>query len=188
MSDLKISELTAATTLGATDEMPLASSGATKKITGANLKTDILLGVVTPWLVQINPLLPPASNTGYATFYTYDSGAGAGRRLEVIRYGTAQNDEIAWNVLLGAGTWTLELIGDNGSDRGISTITLGAVGTLGTKDAYTASGGPDISYSITGITVATTGIYLLKFASLTKHASSSGYAFALAHIQMRRTA
>lgn len=38
MANTKISGATAATSLGATDELPVASSGASKKITGANLK------------------------------------------------------------------------------------------------------------------------------------------------------
>jgi hypothetical protein len=45
MADQKISALPAATTLGDTDELVLAVSGANKKITGANLKTSIGAGV-----------------------------------------------------------------------------------------------------------------------------------------------
>lgn len=41
MADTKISALTAATTLADTDELVLASAGASKKITGANLKASI---------------------------------------------------------------------------------------------------------------------------------------------------
>lgn len=41
MADSKISALTAITSLGDTDEMVVASSGASKKITGANLKTSV---------------------------------------------------------------------------------------------------------------------------------------------------
>jgi hypothetical protein len=41
MADTKISALTAATTLADTDELVIASSGASKKITGANLKASV---------------------------------------------------------------------------------------------------------------------------------------------------
>ncbi len=42
MADTKISGASAVTTLGGTEEFPLALSGASKKITSANLKTQVL--------------------------------------------------------------------------------------------------------------------------------------------------
>ena len=42
MADSKISALTETTTLAATDELVVASSGTTKKITGANLKAQVI--------------------------------------------------------------------------------------------------------------------------------------------------
>lgn len=45
MADTKISALAAVTTVGDTDEYVVAVSGATKKITGANLKAGVADGV-----------------------------------------------------------------------------------------------------------------------------------------------
>jgi hypothetical protein len=47
MADTKISAMTAATTLGSTDELVLSVSGANKKITGANLMASLPAGAMT---------------------------------------------------------------------------------------------------------------------------------------------
>ncbi len=55
MADAKISALTATTTLADTDEVPLASTGVTKKITGANLKATFAI--------------PPMNGRGSGLYY-----------------------------------------------------------------------------------------------------------------------
>jgi hypothetical protein len=63
LSDTKISALTPTTSLGDTDELVLASSGANKKITGANLKTSISAAVsaIPPTLLDAKGDLIAAS-------------------------------------------------------------------------------------------------------------------------------
>jgi hypothetical protein len=57
MANIKFSDAAAVTTIGATDVFPLGVSGASKKITGANLKTDVLSTAVLKSLYDANTVL-----------------------------------------------------------------------------------------------------------------------------------
>lgn len=105
-----------------------------------------------------------------------------------VNQGTpAIDNEIGWNVLLGAGTWTLTLIHSTNTNRGIYTVKLDST-TIGTIDGYAATPALNVVNEITSISVATSAMYTLKFVMASKNASSSNYYYSLLWITFRRTA
>ena len=98
----------------------------------------------------------------------------------------AVNDEVVYKVALDAGTWTLTAIGQTTGPGGISTVYLDAT-SLGTLDWYSASGINNVVKQITGITVATPGVYALKFKLTGKNASASDYFITPQSITLTRT-
>lgn len=98
----------------------------------------------------------------------------------------AQNDEIAWDVVLAAGTWKLTMHSRKSSNVGIYTVSVEGT-SVGTIDGYSASAAAGLD-TISGIAIATTGKHRLKFKMATKNASSSGYVGNPQAISLRRTA
>lgn len=92
---------------------------------------------------------------------------------------------ISYEVALDAGTWTLTLIYQKNVDCGIVTPSLGG-SDLSTVDTYAASADDQVA-QWTGITVATAGVYTLKFRTDSKHASSSDYDLMLQLVTLTRT-
>lgn len=77
--------------------------------------------------------------------------------------GTPINSYIAWDVALDAGTWTLTVIYPKYTDQAIITPSLGGT-NLATYDSRGVLSYNNV-YQATGITVATPGIYELRFTS-----------------------
>lgn len=113
----------------------------------------------------------------------------------------AQNNEINWDIVLGNGTWTFELMSQKTTSYGIATVQLsvdGSVftsvgsapynGSASTIDTYNAALTHNVRDRITGITIATTGIYRLKLLMATKNGSSTNYTAAIQHAAFWRTA
>lgn len=148
------------------------------KITPA-LSVDALL----PWLVDIDVFPTSVSQTNWNTIGIDAASVYNGYKLST----GAQNAEINWDVLLAAGTWTIELIYYAFSQKGIFTIQFDGV-TKGTIDSYSASSQLNQRASITSIVVPTTAKIRLKLLMATKNASSSNYEGAVNHVQLRRTA
>lgn len=86
---------------------------------------------------------------------------------------SALNDESVWNVALDAGTWTATFIYYRLTNAPIITAYLDST-SLGTVDMY-GSAATDTVATITGITVATAGVYAFKVKATSKNGSSSGY-------------
>jgi hypothetical protein len=150
-----------------------------------------------PDLVDIDVFGTAISQTNWNTLSVDTSSIYNGRKDST----GAQNAEINWDVLLGAGTWTIELIYLSSNTQGIFTVQLSTDGTVFTNvgsapynasgstiDSYSASPTKNVVSSLTGITVSTTGRYRLKLLMATKNGSSSGYGGSLQHVQLRRTA
>lgn len=97
----------------------------------------------------------------------------------------ALNDYVTAKVALDAGTWTVTVIHDKDTNRGIATVSLGG-STLGTIDAYAAATA-NVVTQFTGVTVATAGVYDLKLLITGKNGSSSNYFFGLNHVAATRT-
>lgn len=136
-----------------------------------------------PWLVDIDVFMTPISQVNWNTLVVDTTAIHQGE----IQSTGVQNAEINWDVVLGAGTWTLELMYVRGSAGGIFTVTVGAV-SAGTVDSYNASLAPNIRTALTAIATPTTGKYRVKLKMATKNGSSSNYFGTLQHVQLRRTA
>ena len=148
------------------------------------LSADLL-----PWLIDIDPYMTPVAQVG--TFAIL-SGAALSMALvhNFIRYNSsnAQNDELDYDVVLAAGTWTIETMHITASDNAIITVNLGST-TVGTYDAYSSGMAGNVCSAITGIAVATTAKYRLRLIAATRNGSNTtGWSLNLQHLQLRRTA
>lgn len=163
-------------------------------VTATNL--DTYMGP-PPNLIDIDVFPTAVSQTNWDTITLSGSELYGGEK----RSTSAQNAEIVWDIVLSAGTWTLELMHSTGSNRGIYTAALSEDGvtftdvgsspylaSASTIDGYNAGGATETRSSLTGITIASTGRYALRLKMATKNASSSNYLGALQHVQLRRTA
>lgn len=134
-----------------------------------------------PWHIDIRPWSSWVAGTG-VTRDPNNNQMGTGRALTFNL-----NDFIAWDVPLTAGTWTVTVLHDKDVNRGIATVTFDAT-TVGTIDTYNGSTVQNAATQITGIVVGADAIVRLKFAVLSKNASSSSYIFTPQHITLTRTA
>lgn len=125
---------------------------------------------------------------GYASMLNASSQVGTWQRvttqweaaLQVMNNGWgmfntagAQNDELAYNLPMSAGTWTITLITRKSSNTGICTVLIDGT-SVGTADTFAASVGLGI-FNITGVTVATSGVHKVTLRAATKNASSTGF-------------
>lgn len=105
------------------------------------------------------------------------------------RNGGTQDDRINYSVYLAAGTYTLNLLHLKTNNSGIIDISLDNYATSeGTVDAYNASTLYNQITTVTGIVVATAGLYTLSLKVGTKNASSSSYFMLLVMMSLFRTA
>lgn len=138
-----------------------------------------------PWLVPVPYTAKPYATTG--TWALYAAGALYLNAGQVYDSTPAINNYIAWKVHLAAGTWTFRFLFDKTAASGISTVSLGG-STIATVDAYNGSTTRNNESTTTGIVVAATGVYELKFLQASKNASSSNYGWYLNAMDFTRTA
>ncbi len=137
----------------------------------------------TPWLVPVNVHLPPAARSGFTT-----TSVNTSRIMNGSRSGSVvQNSYIEWNLLLGAGTWAVDVMTSTYNGSGIITVSLDG-SSVGTIDLYSAGVADNVQQSLTGVTVAATGVKAVRLTMATKNASSSAYDCVLNGLQLRRTA
>lgn len=153
-----------------------------------------------PWYLEW-PGLDPFGNcavarTGWATVHTASDGSvqlsiGSTAQGGGMQYGgTAQNDSVEWDIVLAAGTWTIQFECVKFSDCGIVTISVDG-SDVGTIDTYAAGATYNQIVSLANIVIASTGKKRIKFMIATKNASSSGFVFrgqTRLPIRMMRTA
>ena len=156
------------------------TSDANKPVSTA---TQTALDARAPWRAYISPYMPADANSGWATNTSDTACFGSGYRATD---NTNSGNSVAFNVVLSAGTWALDLLYTKAANAGIMTISLGAT-SVGTVDAYASSTTRNQAVSFTGISVATAGVYSLSFLINTK-GSGSAYAGYLQGISLRRTA
>lgn len=141
-----------------------------------------------PNTIDVNPHMTPTATTGFTTLTQSTNDIGNGVRMNT----PALNDSIEWDVVLAAGTWTLELMSRKDASSAILTVALSSDGSsytdVGTIDLYNGSTVYNQLSSLTGISVAATGRYRLRLKAATKNASSSNYAAYLNGLRLRRTA
>ena len=130
------------------------------------------------------PLLTPHSATASIGF---GLGVTSGRNY-AFNGGGAPGDYIEWDAYLSAGTWAIYLttLQQNNGGQGQMSIDGTNVGSL--IEFYAASTTVDVLVSITGITVATSGVYPVRLTVPSKDASSSLYRALVQTIVLRRTA
>lgn len=163
-------------------------------VTATNL--DTYMGP-PPNLIDIDVFPTAVAQTNWNTITLSSAELYGGEK----RSSGAQNADITWDIVLSAGTWTVELMHSTGTNRGIYTAALSTDGVTftdinaspylasgSTIDGYDASGATETRSSLTGITIANTGRYAFRLRMATKNASSSNYLGALQHVQFRRTA
>lgn len=137
---------------------------------------------VYPWTVSVPAVTVPITESGTWTAAQSSSLFFASRYFS----NAAQDASVAWDVLLGAGTWTIALLHDTGTDRGIYTVKIDG-SSVGTIDGYAASGAAARS-SLTGVAVASSGLKRVSLVMSTKNASSTGYRASVSALLFTRTA
>lgn len=105
--------------------------------------------------------------------YTVSSTSEFGRYASISS--PAQNDIYEISFLLKAGSYSVTLLYDKGTTRGIATVYFDDA-IIGTIDAY-ASSTAAVNRSSFSVSVASSGVHTIKLKMLTKNASSTGYVF-----------
>lgn len=141
-------------------------------------------GTDLPRRIDVIPFTPAALETG-----TWANGQGSAEVLGAARFNStqAQNDEIGYDLILAAGTWRIDLIVTKTTAGGIASVRVDDV-EVGTVDTYNGSTTRNNAASVTGITVATTGLHRVSLKAATKNASSSAYIIAFNMLTLRKTA
>lgn len=96
-----------------------------------------------------------------------------------------QNDAVEWDIVLAAGTYTMDFYHRTGTGNGIYTVRLDGV-DLTTVDGYEAAAA-NRKTKKTGLVIATAGRKRLSLVMATKNASSTGYAAILGGFGFVRT-
>jgi hypothetical protein len=158
--------------------------------------TDPVWAEILPWHISILPQVVTADATtgswalqGFTeqlNYYFYAPGSAANSGAAIALISAAQNDAIAWDLVLAKGTWDAHFYVRKSTNTGIITLNQDGV-SQGTVDTYAAAAAT-AKVSITGWTVASTGKKRMQILMATKNASSSGYLGELFAIEFRRTA
>lgn len=142
-----------------------------------------LIEATLPWTVFINPFVGSKSNVNWNTTDLNSAQPLYG----YVRSSGAQNDEITWDLVLGAGTWTFKIITVYNNVNGIFSVQFDGV-EKGTIDCYAT----DITYiqipSIVGIVVPLTKKIELKLKMSTKNILATQYYGLITLIMLIRTA
>lgn len=97
-------------------------------------------------------------------------------------------DYVEWNVLLQAGTWSLDAVLTRFAAAGIAQFSVDGSNVGSAFDCYAASTTPHADHSATGIVIATTAVYPVRLTVAGKNASASGYGMALEALALKKTA
>src|SRR5437763_6280023 len=127
MADTKISVLTAATTLADTDELVIASAGASKKITGANLKAsenvvklfDSIVSGADAASIDTGASTIPAGYAKLVVDIYARSDKSATFSEQYLQFNGDTGAHYNWARLAASGiatTTTSQVLGDNGFD------------------------------------------------------------------------
>ncbi len=144
---------------------------------------NALVKDVLPWTIDISVFEGSIANTNWNTLVALSSSFHGGR----LQSTDADGNEVAWDVVLGAGTWTISTMLYQHTINGKIDVYLDA-DLVGTLEGYGGVLAENVVLDLTGYAVAATGKKRLKFKINGKHASSTGYYGMLQHIQLRRTA
>lgn len=173
-----------------TNFSPLGGSIEASEITDGTITASKLAAAVTGLLggggnIFFLALKPTGVIQG--TFNVYQEAAHFAQ-IQMLNDGSgyAINDGLYWNVLLAAGTYTLNIACQKDINRGIYTVSLDGT-TIATLDAY-AAGTTQATLTQTGIVVAAAGLYQLRIIAASKNGSSAAYGIDLSAIHLVKTA
>ncbi len=167
------------------ESVPIAAADVAADVaTQAELDAvSALADAAFPWLINVDVFHTSVDQVNFDTVTAAASLIMGGFKLST----GAQNARIAWDVVLHAGTWTVELLHRKDANVGIYSVQLDDV-EKGTIDGYVTPAVSNVRSSVTGITVATTGKKRLSLKMLTKNASSSSYFGVISSVILKRTA
>lgn len=140
-------------------------------------------GAEAPSLIDINPCGGTAIsqvNWNDVVIGTYVAGNAHLRS-------SGPDAETNWDVVLAAGTWTVEASVIVGAGRGIITFALDGT-DIGTYDTYGAVTDFKARGGVAGVVVPTSAKRRLRLKAATKNAASAAYMIDLVWLQLRRTA
>jgi hypothetical protein len=136
------------------------------------------------WVVQIDPVLPPSSQSNFDTVYFNNSAYTGGYRAGP---GNGVQDQTAsWKVVLSAGTYELDVVSIDWDDGGIMSWTLDDA-PIGTIDGYSSSGKYNEFHTLPHLVVSDGGVKTLTVKVSSKNDASAGFNAYLEAIQLRRT-
>lgn len=163
-----------------------ADAGKTVQVAAdGTLELADLSGTSAPYprRVEIDLVAPVKAQTNFSDVAFSSSSWRNGRRQST----GAQNAEFTtYEVPIEAGTWRVDMAGLIRTDSGIATVYFDAT-EVGVMDFYSAFNSTGIR-SITGITVASSGLKTVRVVMATKSASSSNYQLIASAIFLTRTA
>jgi hypothetical protein len=136
------------------------------------------------WNVQIDPILPPASQSNFDTLYFSGSAYNGGYRSGPGN--GVQDQSASWKVVLAAGTFSLDLIYVAWSDGGVMTWSLDD-NAIGNVDGFSGGGQYNSQATLENIVVAEAGVKTLTVKVSSKADASQGFNAYLQAIQLRRT-
>lgn len=141
-----------------------------------------LIEATLPWIIDIDFFPTPKSHVNWNTYQQDPAQAYGGWNRSAITI----DSEIAWDVLLAAGTWDVEICYLKDSTFGIFSVQFDSV-EKGTVDSYAATTAYNGRTLITGIVVPLTKKIEFKLKITDKNTSSTGYYAYLSHVNFRRT-
>lgn len=133
---------------------------------------------LSPWLYDSNP-----AGTWSAAAFPVASNAYANSIISDGNNGT----KLTYKVWLMPGTYTLKMMCETYSSRGIATWDING-SDVATFDTYSAGDVINVIKTQTGIAVTATGVISLSVRANGKNASSSNYFLAIQDVVLYRTA
>jgi hypothetical protein len=188
-ADSSLTDISALTTTAyGLDFLTLANAAAARAYIGASQ--------IFPWTVPVDVFLDSFANTNWSRWYiagaTAPNTGGTNSEPNMFNNGYlttlgAQNSEVSYRVLLGAGTWTINIMSYRSTDSGIITISFDGV-SVGTIDQYNASDSKNALQSLAGVVVASDGVKVVNLKMATKNGSASSYTGRISGMSFVRTA
>jgi hypothetical protein len=167
------------------------SVGDTMTAPGGERFTCTVAGTPGTWVssmpghVEVHAGATPDANTNWPGIVGLSATAYLNMSMDT-QGGPTVNDTISYDLPIGAGTWTLDLLHLAGTNRGIYTVAVDGV-TVGTVDGYNAVLSA-VRGQVTGIAVATGGTHRVTLTVATKNATSTSYRGSVSAIMLTRTA
>jgi len=134
---------------------------------------------LSPWVININ-CLAPATNTGWDNVSIDATAVYAAYKTTF-----AQNSILEWEEIIGAGVWSLSIMGTQGAHMAIITVKIDDV-AVGTLDFYNAASLNNIIKTLADFPVARTGKHKITLINATKNAAADAYWSFVQNLNLKR--